>query len=273
MAVHLLTYSCYSLLSGMMPIKELVHQAKTRGYSAIACTDLNVMYGAMEFVMTCQKQQIKPILGMVIECKIEDDRVPFLILAKNEKGYRECIELSTYNNTNTEAISFDQLALLTQDCITIVLSEGGWLEADMMHRDGEGLSKKLQQCSKAFRDVYVGFSMNESPFWREHNEWLRLFCQNNQLPTVAISKVYYASEEDVEAYRILRGIKHGQTVNDKALIHQPHRHMLTPTEMVQLYAIEDVVTQDEIAEKISEYSLDDRTSLPDYPLAENVSSK
>ena len=59
----------YSLLDSMIRIPELISYAKKRNFKALAICDNN-MFGVMEFVLACQKNSIKPIVGL--EFKIEN---------------------------------------------------------------------------------------------------------------------------------------------------------------------------------------------------------
>ncbi|MDQ4060200.1 MAG: PHP domain-containing protein, partial [Pseudomonadota bacterium] len=47
--VHLRVHSAYSLLEGALPVPRLVGLAKADGQPAIAVTDTNNLYGALEF--------------------------------------------------------------------------------------------------------------------------------------------------------------------------------------------------------------------------------
>ncbi len=54
--VPLQVKSSFSLLRSPIHITELVTTAKERGYSAIALTDKNVLYGAIDFYNAAKKQ-------------------------------------------------------------------------------------------------------------------------------------------------------------------------------------------------------------------------
>ena len=58
--VPLQVKSSFSLLRSPIRINELVTTAKERGYSAIALTDKNVLYGAIDFYNAAKKAGIKP---------------------------------------------------------------------------------------------------------------------------------------------------------------------------------------------------------------------
>ena len=62
--VPLQVLSSYSLLKSTSQIKQLVASAKDRGYTALAITDENVLYGAFDFYNEAVKQGIKPLIGI-----------------------------------------------------------------------------------------------------------------------------------------------------------------------------------------------------------------
>ena len=81
----------YSILNSLCDISKLVSLAKEYGYDALAITDEGNMFGVMEFVSACKKNEIKPIVGL--ELKVDDALV--LLYAKNTMGYKNLIKLST----------------------------------------------------------------------------------------------------------------------------------------------------------------------------------
>ena len=62
--VPLQVKSSFSLLRSPIRINQLVTTAKERGYSAIALTDKNVLYGAIDFYNAAKKAGIKPVIGL-----------------------------------------------------------------------------------------------------------------------------------------------------------------------------------------------------------------
>lgn len=106
--VHLHTHSHYSLLQALPKSKALVKAAIDRGMPAIALTDAGNMYGTIEFYKECQKQGIKPIIGVDFyvavrtrhdkEPRIDNKRSRLVMLAKNEEGYKNLIKLVTISS-------------------------------------------------------------------------------------------------------------------------------------------------------------------------------
>src|SRR5918999_5824223 len=62
--VHLHVHTHYSLLDGACKIPDLVKRVKALGMEAVAITDHGCMFGVIEFYNECQKQGVKPLLGM-----------------------------------------------------------------------------------------------------------------------------------------------------------------------------------------------------------------
>jgi len=102
--VHLHVHTEYSLLDGASRIKDLITRTKELGMPAIAITDHGCMYGAVDFYKQALKQGIKPIIGCEVyiaprsrmEKSAGADTEAYyhlVLLAENEKGYRNLIEL------------------------------------------------------------------------------------------------------------------------------------------------------------------------------------
>lgn len=62
--VHEHVHSQYSFLDGMNKIEDYVKRVKELGQTACALTDHNHMGGIPEFLDTCKKEKIKPIVGV-----------------------------------------------------------------------------------------------------------------------------------------------------------------------------------------------------------------
>ena len=83
--------TCYSLLRSLNDIPKLVDKASKLGYSSLAITDNDNMFGVMQFYLECKKNNIKPIIG--ISLSVGD--IQILLYSKNKEGYRNLIKLST----------------------------------------------------------------------------------------------------------------------------------------------------------------------------------
>ncbi|MBI1999062.1 MAG: DNA polymerase III subunit alpha [Parcubacteria group bacterium] len=91
------------MLDGMSQIDEMVARAREFGMPALGLTDHGVLYGAIEFYKKCKKNGVKPIIGVEAyvahgahtdkRAGIDNKRYHLTLLAKNETGYRNLLQL------------------------------------------------------------------------------------------------------------------------------------------------------------------------------------
>lgn len=62
--VHLQVHSHYSLLEAIGTPAHLAKQAHALGMDTLTLTDYNGLYGAIEFIKACKKENIKPLIGV-----------------------------------------------------------------------------------------------------------------------------------------------------------------------------------------------------------------
>ena len=102
--VELHAHSNYSLLEGASSIEELVLTARAQGHRALALTDHEGMFGAMEFARAAKEAGLRPITGLeltVVEPGAEPDarqevRSHLTLLAETREGYANLCRLSSY---------------------------------------------------------------------------------------------------------------------------------------------------------------------------------
>ena len=106
--VELHLHSNYSLLEGASSIEELVWTAEAQGHRALALTDHEGLFGAMEFARSAKEAGLRPITGLeltVVEPGSEGDeaaasggdvRSHLTLLAETRQGYANLCRLSSY---------------------------------------------------------------------------------------------------------------------------------------------------------------------------------
>ncbi len=80
---HLHVHSWFSFGQGVSSPATLVEAAAARGYTTLACTDTNGVYGAIDFQQAALTCGIRPILGAQL---VSGDQEA-VVLATNEKGW------------------------------------------------------------------------------------------------------------------------------------------------------------------------------------------
>ena len=92
--IHLRTHSEHSLLEGAVPVKKLPDLAAQNGMPAVALTDTNALFAALEFSVKAQDYGIQPIVGCQVTLAA-DVTAPIVLLAQNEAGWLNLMALST----------------------------------------------------------------------------------------------------------------------------------------------------------------------------------
>ena len=97
--IHLRLFSLYSLLESTLKIEKIIQLAEKYQMPAIALTDKNNLFGALEFSLYAQKNGIQPINGIVVDLKYIDSQNQefygeILLLAKDEKGFHNLLKLA-----------------------------------------------------------------------------------------------------------------------------------------------------------------------------------
>lgn len=88
--------SSYSLLQSTLKIEEYVKRGRELGYQSLALTDVNVMYGVLDFYHACKKYHIKPLVGLTLQLNSKDGAPEELILfAQNNVGYQNLMKISS----------------------------------------------------------------------------------------------------------------------------------------------------------------------------------
>ena len=104
--VHLHVHSEYSLCDSSIRIDALIDKVKAMGHKAVALTDHGNLHAVLDFYEKAREEGIKPIIGCEIYHRgIFPADKPFhlVLLAKNNKGYRNLIEISSLGYIDSDA--------------------------------------------------------------------------------------------------------------------------------------------------------------------------
>ena len=83
MFTHLHVHTHFSFGIGASSPETLADAAAKRGFGALACTDTNGVYGAIEFQRACESAGVRPILGAHLVTADEET----VALALDERGW------------------------------------------------------------------------------------------------------------------------------------------------------------------------------------------
>jgi DNA polymerase III subunit alpha len=102
--IHLKVRSAYSLTEGAIKLDKVVALAKAESMPAVAVTDRNNLFGALEFGQYAAKGGVQPVIGCDLGIRREDEggianaqklsSADWLtLLVQNERGYLNLMRL------------------------------------------------------------------------------------------------------------------------------------------------------------------------------------
>lgn len=202
----------YSLLESLNEIKKLVSYAASLGYKSLAITDVNNMFGVPEFYQECQKNNIKPIIG--IELTIEDKKI--LLYAMNNQGYKNLIKLSTLVSERT--LTKEDLENHATDVLLIM-----------------PYSNFDESIYQIYSNHYIGYSNKEQ-------------ADKIKEDKILINDVSYLYKEDYKYLDYLYMIKELKVLGEYELGTHQGKHLLTKEDLQNLTTERDINTSKQIAD-------------------------
>ena len=253
--VHLHVHSNYSLLEGAIPIARLAELAKADKQAALALTDTDNMFGALEFSEKMASAGIQPIVGCALAIDFGDTdhgarnanapapRERIVLLAAREPGYRSLMRLSSRAFLDTPPnepprLKLEWLEGETGDIIALTGGPGGPLDGAIAAGQSHLATTRLDAFIKLFGDrLYVELQRHGTAHERMTEPVLIDLAYSKGLPLVASNEPYFAGAADHEAHDALICIAEGRLLaeSDRRQLNAEHRFK-SRTEMVALFA-------------------------------------
>jgi DNA polymerase III subunit alpha len=235
--VHLHVHSSYSLLEGALTISRLAELAKADRQPALALTDTDNLFGALEFSEKLASVGIQPIIGLSLAVDFpdtEDARRQFaparpriVLLAPDDEAYPALMRLSSraFLETPPGEAPHVKLDWLTEATGLIALTggPGGPLDLPIKGGQTELAAARCDRLAEIFGDrLYVELQRHGLPEERAVEPALLELAYGKGLPLVATNEPFFATAEDYEAHDALICIAEGRLVSES------DRRQLTP---------------------------------------------
>ncbi|QPM90629.1 DNA polymerase III subunit alpha [Pseudooceanicola algae] len=254
--IHLRTHTEYSLLEGALRLKKLPALCEASGMPALAMTDTNNMFAALEFSVTLAGAGVQPIIGCQVDLQWHRPEpgerprppAPVVLLAQDESGYENLMKLNSClyiaHRGELPHVTLEELEAHAGGLICLsggALGPVGQLLQNGNRPEAQALMSRL---AAAFPDrLYVELQRHPEedglPLAERQTE--RGFVEMAyamDLPLVATNDVYFPKPAMYEAHDALICIADGAYVDQQ----QPRRRLTaqhyfkSPQEMATLFA-------------------------------------
>ncbi len=229
--VHLHVHSHYSLLDGLAKIDDLISEVKKLGMTTLAITDHGNMYGAIEFYKKCRKEEIKPIIGIEAYIAyeslhqkrpgIDDKRYHLTILAQNEAGYRNLLQLVTVSNLDgfyyRPRMDKEHLKKHSEGLIALSGCMAGEIARLVARNETAQAEEVIREYQNIFGKENFFIEIGHHPYLENYEkicEELVKLAKKTNAPLVATQDVHYLKKEDAAAQDILVAVQTNASLAD-----------------------------------------------------------
>ena len=254
--VHLHTHSSFSLREGALTIAKLTKLAVADRMPALAITDTNNLFGALEFSEKLAKEGIQPIVGLQVSVDFADSaalggrndfgragRASIVLISQSEAGYTNLMRLASQAFLDPEpgepaGLSLARLAHDSAGLIALTGGPTGPLDTALRLDRAEAAAARLSRLLEIFGpdQLYIELQRHGLDSERQVEPQLIDLAYRRDIRLVATNEPFFAGLADHDAHDALICIAEG------AAIGTPDRRRLTPehrfkprAEMVALF--------------------------------------
>ncbi len=289
--VHLRVHSAYSLSEGAIKIDELAQSCRSEKMPAVAMTDRNNLFGALEFSQACKKSGVQPILGCELALRKisgEENRrqtrteepAYIALLVQNEAGWRNLMALSSSAYLETpsgETPQVDMACLADHADGLLALSGGPHGPLGTLLLDGQ--TDAAEALALQFAEIFPGrFYIELMRHGMEEETRVETalvdLAYAHDLPLLATNNVYFGPRDKYEAHDALMCIAKSAHIDDRERDRLTPEHCFRPPEeMCELFAdlpeaVENTLV---VARRCAFLAPEHEPILPAYPMASGVS--
>ena len=250
--IHLRVHTEYSLLEGAMRVKKLPDMAAAMGMPAVAVTDTNNMFCALEFSEHAAKAGVQPILGCQVSLDYAEaapgerpvPAAPIVLLVQNAAGYGNLLKLNSAlylrGDGSLPHVTMEELAAHAEGLICLTGGPDGPLGRLVQAGQGAKADALIARLQALFPGrLYVELQRHPGdPAGPATERWFVEAAYARDLPLVATNDVYFPDESMFEAHDALICIAEGAYVDQAEPRRRltPQHHFKSPEEMSALFA-------------------------------------
>jgi DNA polymerase-3 subunit alpha len=255
--IHLRVHTEHSLLEGAVPVKKLVALAAAQAMPAVAVTDTNNMFAALEFSVTAQGAGVQPILGCQLSVAYDPSApgekhrasAPVVLLAQDEAGYMNLMKLNSCLYLDKAGqlpqVTMEELARYSTGLICLTGGPEGPVGRTLQAGQGPKARALMERFASIYPDrLYVELQRHPGE-GGQPTEAERLtergfveMAYDMALPLVATNDVYFPKADMFEAHDALICIAEGAYVDQQAPRRRltPQHYFKSEAEMCALFA-------------------------------------
>lgn len=218
--VHLRVHTAYSLSEGAIHVKDLVKQCVGHKMPAVAMTDTDNMFAALEFSSYATDAGVQPIVGVTLHVKnpYKDHQAKgkkqakadqLVLLAQSEAGYQNLMKIVSKAHLESDVQLGVQFPIsdfegLTNDIICLTGGVSGPVGALLLEGKAEEAENCLKDLKGLFGDrLYMEIQRHGMPAEEQTEEDFLDLAYAHDLPIVATNQPYFVGPDMYEPHDAL----------------------------------------------------------------------
>ncbi len=297
--VHLHNHTHYSLLDAAATVDDLINAAVEKGHKALAITDHGVMFGALEFYQKAKAKGIKPIIGFEAYLSTgsrfdkssgkrdskKKNYYHLTLLAKNYRGYKNLIKLTTYAHLEgfyyKPRIDKELLEKYSEGLVVCSGCLNGVVNSHII----AGEIEKARQQAKYFKDLfgedfYIEIQNHYLPEDEEILKYAPQIARELGIKLVATNDIHYIRREHAIAHNVYLSIRKASENPDEPIditklrYRSPELYYKSTAEMKELFKDfpEAITNTVEVAEKC-DLQLQHAIHMPEFEIPSDSKDK
>src|SRR5690606_22059513 len=255
--IHLRVHTEHSLLEGAVPVKKLVGLCDKMNMPAVAVTDTDNMFAALEFSVLAKAAGVQPIVGCQVSVDFDPAQpgerprpfAPVVLLAQDEPGYLNLMKLNSLlylrGDGSLPHVTPEELERHATGLICLTGGPDGPVGRHLQAGQGAKAEALLRRLAAAYPGrLYVELQRHPGE-GGQYAEAERLTERGHVemayalgLPLVATNDVHFPKPEMFEAHDALICIAEGAYVDQQEPRRRltPQHYLKSPEEMAALFA-------------------------------------
>ena len=254
--VHLHLHTSFSLREGALSVSKLLKLVLADEQPAVAVTDTNNLFGALEISEKFAKEGVQPITGCQLTVDFDDaeamqvrgeffgaGRANIVLLAQDEPGYANLMHLASQawleiDAGDTPHLTLAQLAASSEGLIALSGGPDGPLDRAFALGKPEVAEARLAALAPLYPNrFYIELQRHGLETEKKIEPVLLDLAYRNALPLVATNEPFFAAASDYDAHDALLCISEGAVVGQDNRRHlTPEHRFKTRAEMLALFA-------------------------------------